>query len=106
MKPQAWIARLLIGAGVTAGAAAEAQDANCRERDALVALLAQRYGETRQAIGLSSATQMVEVFASDETGSWTITITRPDGIACMVAAGEHFEAVDEDLTPALLGDPA
>lgn len=106
MTPQGMIGPVLIGASLLAGPAATAQDANCRDRAGLVSLLAQRFGETRQAIGLSSNTQIVEIFASDETGTWTITVTRPDGVACMVAAGEHFQALDEGMTPALLGDPA
>jgi hypothetical protein len=40
------------------------------------------------------------VFASEETGTWTIAVTRPGGPTCIVAAGEHFEALAEALPPA------
>lgn len=105
MKPQILTLGLWIGAAALAGAA-HAQEPICAERDSVVDRLAAEFGETRQAIGLASASQVVEVFASDETGSWTITVTRPDGMTCLVAAGQHYEELDEALTPAVVGDPA
>ena len=94
-----------IGAVALAGAA-EAQTGVCADRDSVVDRLAVEYGETRQAIGLASADQVVEIFASDETGSWTITVTRTDGMTCLVAAGQNYQELDEALTPTALGDPA
>lgn len=81
---------------------ARAEGAICAERADLVAQLTQNYGEHRQAAGLAGGDGLVELFASPETGSWTITVTGPDGIACLLAVGEHFtlfEAAPE-------GDPA
>jgi hypothetical protein len=34
---------------------------------------------------------LVELFASPETGSWTILVTRPDGVTCLLAAGHSIE---------------
>ena len=105
MRPQ--IAGLGVWIGVMACAgAALAQSPVCADRDSVVARLASEYGETRQAIGLASADQVVEIFASDETGSWTITVTRTDGMTCLVAAGQNYQELDEALTPTALGDPA
>lgn len=92
-------------AAVTAGAAlyiastadVAAQGRNCGPRDAVVERLAEGYGETRQSIGLGANNAMVEVFASDETGSWTITVTRPNGLTCLVASGQSYEEVAEAL---------
>ena len=105
MKPQILTLGLWIGAACLAGAG-HAETAVCAERATVVDRLAAEYGETRQAIGLASAHQVVEVFASEETGSWTITVTRPDGMTCLMAAGNYFEALEEELTPAAVGDPA
>lgn len=74
-----------------------AQSRNCAPRDAVVERLATGYGETRQSVGLGSNNAIVEVFASSETGSWTITVTSPDGLTCLVASGQSFEAVAEAL---------
>ena len=40
---------------------------------------------------------MVEVFASRDTGTWTITVTRPSGLTCLVASGQAFETLAEAL---------
>ena len=54
-----------------------------------------KYGESRQAIGLGTNNQVVEVFASLETGTWTITVTTPAGVTCLVASGQSFETLSE-----------
>lgn len=35
----------------------------------------------------------IEVFAS-ESGSFTIVNTRPDGLSCLIAAGENWQAIE------------
>lgn len=78
--------------------AAHAQNSrNCGPRDAVIDRLAAGYGETRQSIGVGANNAVVEVFASEETGTWTITVTTPNGMTCLVASGQHFEALSEDL---------
>ena len=77
---------------------AAAQNArNCAPREAVVDRLAEGYGETRQSMGLGANNAVVEVFASDETGTWTITVTTPNGLTCLVASGQSFEALAEAL---------
>lgn len=73
---------------------------NCGPRETVVARLAEGYGETRQSVGLGANNAVVEVFASDETGSWTITVTVPGGMTCLVASGQTFEEVAEALPAA------
>lgn len=80
-----------------------AQGRNCGPRDAVAARLAEGYGETRQSIGLGANNAVIEVWASDETGSWTITVTQPNGLACLVASGQAFERLTEEL-PETEGD--
>ena len=41
----------------------------------------------------------MEVFASVESGSWTITVTMSNGITCLVASGQAFEELAEVLPP-------
>ena len=78
--------------------AASAQGArNCAPRDAVVDRLAVKYGESRQSMGLGANNQVVEVFASNETGTWTITVTMPNGVTCLVASGQAFEELAEAL---------
>jgi hypothetical protein len=74
------------------GGTAEAQMV-CGKRDAIVAQLESKYGETRRSVGLQQGRAVVEVYASDKTGSWTIVVTDTEGKSCLMAAGDAFEAV-------------
>jgi hypothetical protein len=62
-------------------------------REAVIDMLGERYGETVRSVGLAGRDRIVEVFASEETGSWTILVTNTAGVACLVASGQHFEQV-------------
>lgn len=103
MKRQLIALSLGFGAMILATQHAFAQS-RCAAHDAVVARLAERYGETRRSVGIAQNSALVEVFASAETGTWTITVTTPNGPTCLVAAGGSFEAVEEEL-PAT-GNPA
>lgn len=70
---------------------------NCAPRDTVVERLASGYGEARKSMGLGANNQVVEVFASAETGTWTITVTMPNGLTCLVASGQAFEELAEAL---------
>ncbi len=70
---------------------------NCGPRDHVVSALGDRYGETRQSIGIGASGQVMEVYASLETGTWTITLTLPNGTTCLMASGQSFEALGEEL---------
>lgn len=75
----------------------QAQGQNCAPRPKVLEKLTQQFGETRQSIGLAAQGSVVEVFASAETGSWTITVTLPSGMTCLVASGQSFETLAEAL---------
>lgn len=70
---------------------------NCAPRDVVVERLAEKYGESRQSVGLGANNAMVEVFAADETGTWTITVTMANGVTCLVASGQAYEAIADAL---------
>lgn len=80
----------LLGLAFAAPSAA-AEGRSCAQREKVVARLAERFGETLQSIGLQSETGMVEVYASEATGTWTILLTGPDGASCLLAAGQAWE---------------
>lgn len=86
-----------IGAMMLAANHAHAQPRNCADHETVVTRLAERYGESRQSIGLGNDNSVLEVFASDDTGSWTITVTKPGGQTCLVAAGESYQHLAETL---------
>ena len=72
-----------------------AQSRNCATHAAVVERPAAGYGETRQSNGMGADNTVVEVFASLETGTWTIT--QPGGPTCLVASGQAFQVLAEAL---------
>ena len=70
---------------------------SCAPRELVVDRLADKFGETRQSIGLGANNAVVEVFASETSGSWTITVTSANGLTCLVASGQAYEAMAEAL---------
>ena len=78
---------------------AVAQQGQCGPRDAIIAHLATKYSETRRSVGLAANNTVMEVFASTDTGSWTITVATAQGMTCLVASGQDFVLLDEPLPP-------
>ena len=86
----------LIGASAAAlliGQSALGQTSHCTDRDTLLSAITAKYGETRRSIAMGQNSSVVEVFASDDTGTWTITVTTPAGMMCMVASGQAYEQI-------------
>ncbi|MEO1108638.1 MAG: hypothetical protein AAFX90_12015 [Pseudomonadota bacterium] len=92
---------MTIGLGIMVLAAqqVQAQNRNCGPRPDVIKRLLEGYGETRKGIGIAGQGAVMELFASDETGSWTITATLPDGTTCLVASGQSYETLAEALPP-------
>ncbi|MEM7644169.1 MAG: hypothetical protein AAF366_16840 [Pseudomonadota bacterium] len=76
---------------------ARAAGQNCGPRSDVVERLSTRFGETRRGIGLGTGNRILEVFASDDSGTWTVTVTLPDGRMCMIASGQAWEDRMDDL---------
>jgi len=77
------LAALTAASALVLATTTEAQTPrSCAPRDHVVLRLADGYGETRQSMGLGGNNAVIEVFASDQTGSWTITVTGTNGITC------------------------
>lgn len=64
--------------------------------------LEQRYGETRAWLGRVNDEAVVEIVANPDTGSWTMMIVNPAGVACIVSSGDAWEA----SVPTPTGNPA
>ena len=59
---------------------------NCAQRDIVVEKLEAGYGETFAGGGLQSSNSVFEVWFSEEKGTWTILMTRADGMTCVMAS--------------------
>ncbi len=72
---------------------AAAQQVPCAPRDGVLSHLESKYGEVPVAVGVTSAGGLVEVLTTGDGLTWTIIVTLPNGISCMVAAGEGWRNV-------------
>lgn len=84
------IALVVIGFSLPASA----QQIPCGKRGDVLKQLSVRHSEAPAAMGLSSTGGMLEVLTSPTGGSWTILMTMPNGVSCLVAAGENWESVE------------
>lgn len=99
MMKSAFMAALAIAmAGPALG---QASPSPCADRDRVASRLTTNYGETVRSMGLGANNGVMEVWASDETGTWTITVTMPNGQTCLIASGQAFEgaAVMDKIAP-------
>lgn len=89
----------ILSAGLLFGMAATAPPAfasNCATRDTVVTRLQTKFSENLTAAGLQGTQALqtvVEVWASEDTGTFTVIVTSPHGISCVVAMGtDWFQA--------------
>lgn len=69
----------------------------CGDRARVLETLTGEYRETRRGMGLAGPSAVVELYASAETGSWTMTVTLPNGMTCLLASGQGWESLTEEL---------
>ncbi len=69
--------------------------AMCGPRARIIELLETRYQEKASAIGLAGNGGVVELYTS-EKGSWTLLLTQPNGISCLIAAGGDWHDIPAD----------
>ena len=93
-------AKTLALAATVAVTASQAHAGNCAQRDAVVDRLETKYEEQLVARGLQSRTAMMELFASAESGTFTVLITSPEGVSCIVGAGTDLMLQDFVAKPA------
>ncbi|MHA1600404.1 MAG: hypothetical protein ACTSW2_06235 [Alphaproteobacteria bacterium] len=75
---------------MASGAHAQAS-APCTTRIRMVEQLGSRFAEAPIAMGLASNGGLVELFASTDGTTWTVVVTNPRGLSCILAAGELWQ---------------
>ena len=66
---------------------------SCNERDKALGHLARKYQEAPVAAGVTNGGGLVEVLTTSNGATWTIIVTFPDGVSCLVAAGEGWRNI-------------
>ena len=94
---------LVIALTFFTGVAVEAQAVACYDRAALIAVLEGKHGEARIGIAtrkmLNRPARIVEFWANQETGSWSVTETTATGTTCLLMTGQNFDAMSELAGP-------
>jgi hypothetical protein len=57
----------------------------------VIKALGDRFHETQSATALTSAGTLLEVLTASDGATWTIVVSRPDGLSCVVAAGQNWQ---------------
>ena len=76
----------------------------CGEREGMIGFLAAEFGEHRRAGGLVPGNRMMELFVSEENGTWTLMISAPNGVACLVATGDYYVEYEIEHEPPPVGE--
>jgi hypothetical protein len=72
----------------------------CHNASEIAKQLSSRYAEAPVAFGLQSNGNLLQVYSSEEKGTWTVVSTTPTGTSCIVAAGKRWESL-----PVVKNDP-
>ena len=71
----------------------------CLPHAEAISRLQQYHGETAKGLGLGHrGASVIEVFTNATTGSWTILVTRTNGLSCIAASGEDWTTLEGELT--------
>lgn len=76
-----------------AAAPAYAQSAACSSRDEVLKQLSSHYSEAPVGMGVVSNGSIIEFLSSKAGQTWTIILTMPNGVSCLIAAGESWERI-------------
>lgn len=85
-----------IAVGLVGAAPATAQNnANaCAKRADLLNHLSTKFKEGRIAMGVADNGNLLEVFTAKDGSTWTVAMTLPNGITCLMATGQNWEAFE------------
>ncbi len=88
---------LIVGltVGLVASTAMAQGQLQCNERDSFLAVLDQKYQETIVGMGVTNTGGLVELLTNPKGATWTIIVTTPQGMSCLVAAGEGWRNMEQ-----------
>lgn len=65
----------------------------CDERANVISVLSEKYKEHQSAVGVTMNGALLEIWESEGGETWSILVTTPGGLSCLVAAGESWQQV-------------
>lgn len=62
----------------------------CGQRSQIIGYLAKTYQEAPVGIGVTGKGALVELLTDKNSKTWSILITYPNGVTCLIASGEGW----------------
>ncbi len=87
----AFVAFAATAASLAFSSARADQPTSCFKRDDLLTYLSSNFKETPIAVGLTDAGMLLEVFSSKRGETWTVAVTTPTGLTCLMATGQDWQ---------------
>lgn len=88
---------LVIGSALVLVSASALAAPQCNTRETVLDLLSEKYSEAPIAVGVANNGGLVEVLSTGDGETWSIIITSPKGMSCLVAAGEGWRMFEGQL---------
>ncbi len=88
---------LLLGSFTTGSEPAQAQSA-ATQRSQIVNMLSQRFAEVPTALGIAHDGSLIEVFTSPDGSTWTMVLTRPNGMSRIMVEGQVWMDVEPEAS--------
>ncbi len=85
---------LTLGASAAVIAWPAAAQPQCSPRESVLKMLESKYKEAPVAVGVTNNGGLVEVLSTGQGETWSIILTTPQGVSCLIAAGEGWRAVE------------
>ena len=63
----------------------------CRATGEVLEVLAERYGELPAGVGVTPDGALLQLLVRPDLQSWTVLLTRADGVSCVLAAGVDWQ---------------
>ncbi len=98
------VAALTLGLLLGATSAARAQPV-CMPHDDLARQLHERFAEAPVANAVANNGALVELYATRDRSGWTLTMSRPGGMSCVLVAGEEWNHFPESWREQMVEAP-
>ncbi len=85
---------LVLGAALVLASSSAFAAPQCNSRGKVLELLSKKYSEAPVAVGVTNNGGLVEVLSTGDGNTWSMIITSPQGMSCLVAAGEGWRLIE------------
>lgn len=99
------VAAACLACAQTTLSATAVEAAQCAARTHVKAQLSQRFGENLTAVSAPRRGSVLEIYASRNAETWTVMLSLPEGLSCLVAAGRGSTTLESRFGRHVLRQP-